>query len=401
MPTNRQLFLQHIAQTTRMPLMLEIERAEGLYIYTTDGKKYMDLNSGICVSSLGHCHPAVVRAVEKQSKRYMHTMVYGEHVQTPQVALATLLTENLPETLDSVYLVNSGSEAVEGALKLAKRHTGRYEIVAARNAYHGSTQGAESLRSDSVLTSAFRPLVPGIRHINFNSLDDLQTITRKTAAVILEPVQAEAGVILPDPGYLIAVRQRCDEMGAMLIFDEIQTGYGRTGSLFAFEQSGCVPDILTIGKAMGGGMPIAAFISAHDVMQDLSYKPALGHITTFGGHPVTSAAAIACLDTLLKEKLIDSVAAKADVFKNQLKHPIIKEVRSAGLMMAVELTKKRYLKYVVQYIIENGGLVDWFLFNQQAFRLAPPLIITPQQIEEACTLLLAACDHAQENKKNP
>ena len=337
---------------------------------------------------------AVVKAVQEQAKRYMHTMVYGEHIQTPQVALTALLTEHLPGTLDSVYLVNSGSEAVEGALKLAKRHTGRYEIVAARNSYHGSTQGAESLRSDSALTSAFRPLVPGIRHVNFNNLDDLQTITRKTAAMILEPVQAEAGVILPDPGYLAAVRKRCDETGAMLIFDEIQTGYGRTGSLFAFEQSGCIPDILTIGKAMGGGMPIAAFISAHDVMQDLSYKPALGHITTFGGHPVTSAAALACLETLLKEKLIDSVAAKADLFKKRLKHPIIRDVRSAGLMMAVELTKKRYLKYVVQYIIENGGLVDWFLFNQQAFRLAPPLIITKEQIEEACTLLLAACENA-------
>ena len=377
-----------------MPLMLEIERAEGLYIFTTDGKRYMDLNSGICVSSLGHCHPAVVKAVQDQSTRYMHTMVYGEHIQTPQVALTTLLTKQLPGTLNSVYLVNSGSEAVEGAVKLAKRHSGRYEIVAARNAYHGSTQGAESLRSDSALTSAFRPLVPGIRHINFNSLDDLQTITRKTAAVILEPVQAEAGVILPDPEYLKSVRQKCDETGAMLIFDEIQTGYGRTGSLFAFEQYECVPDILTIGKAMGGGMPIAAFISAHEIMQDLTYKPALGHITTFGGHPVTSAAALACLETLLNEKLIEGVASKAELFKNRLKHPIIKEVRSAGLMMAVELTKKRYLKYVVQYIIDNGGLVDWFLFNQQAFRLAPPLIITRQQIEEACTLLLAACNHA-------
>jgi len=395
MPTNRQLFLQHVAQTTRMPLMLEIERAEGIYVYTTDGKRYMDLNSGICVSSLGHCHPAVVRAVQGQSAQYMHTMVYGEHVQTPQVALAKLLTDNLPAALNSVYLVNSGSEAVEGAIKLAKRHTGRYEIVAARNAYHGSTQGAESLRSDSALTSAYRPLVPGIRHINYNILDDLQTITQKTAAVILEPVQAEAGVILPDTGYLKTVRQRCDETGAMLIFDEIQTGFGRTGSLFAFEQSGCVPDILTIGKAMGGGMPIAAFISAHAVMQDLSYKPALGHITTFGGHPVTSAAALACLETLLNEKLIERVAVKADLFINRLKHPIIKEVRSAGLMMAIELTKKRYLKYVVQFIIDNGGLVDWFLFNQQAFRLAPPLIITEAQIEEACTLLLAACDHAE------
>jgi acetylornithine/N-succinyldiaminopimelate aminotransferase len=395
MPSNRQLFLQHIAQTTRMPLMLEIERAEGLYIFTTDGKRYMDLNSGICVSSLGHCHPAVVRAVREQATRYMHTMVYGEHIQTPQLALANLLAGHLPVTLNSVYLLNSGTEAVEGALKLAKRHTGRYEIVAARNAYHGSTQGAESLRSDSALTSAYRPLVPGIRHIDYNSLDDLKIISRKTAAVIMEPVQAEAGVILPDSGYLNAVRQRCDDTGAMLIFDEIQTGFGRTGSLFAFEQNGCVPDILTIGKAMGGGMPIAAFISSREVMQDLSYKPALGHITTFGGHPVTSAAALACLTTLLEEQLIDTVNEKAELFVSRLKHALIREVRSAGLMMAVELTRKRYLKHVVQYILDNGGLVDWFLFNQQAFRLAPPLIITTKQIEEACDLLLAACDYAQ------
>jgi len=394
MPTNRQLFLQHVAQTSRMPLMLEIERAEGLYIFTTDGKKYMDLNSGICVSSLGHCHPAVVRAVQEQASRFMHTMVYGEHIQTPQVALATLLTKHLPETLNSVYLVNSGTEAVEGALKLAKRHTERYEIVAARNSYHGSTQGAESLRSDSALKRAYRPLVPGIRHINYNHLADMETITRKTAAVILEPVQAEAGVILPHPGYLSAVRKRCDDTGSLLIFDEIQTGFGRTGSLFAFEQAACVPDILTIGKAMGGGMPIAAFISSKKVMQDLSYKPALGHITTFGGHPVTSAAALACLETLLSESLIEAVEGKAALFLDRLKHPLIKTVRNAGLMMAVELTKKRYLKYVVQYIIDNGGLVDWFLFDQQAFRLAPPLIITEQQIEEACNLLLSACDHA-------
>jgi acetylornithine/succinyldiaminopimelate/putrescine aminotransferase len=395
MPSNRQLFLQHIAQTTRMPLMLEIARAEGLYIYTTEGKKYMDLNSGICVSSLGHCHPAVVRAVQEQASTYMHTMVYGEHIQTPQVALANLISEQLPAGLDSVYLVNSGSEAVEGALKLAKRHTSRYEIVAARNSYHGSTQGAESLRSDGALTNAFRPLVPGIRHIDYNSFDDLSTINHKTAAVILEPIQAEAGVILPAAGYLKAVRQRCNEVGAMLILDEIQTGYGRTGTMFAFEQYDCVPDILTIGKAMGGGMPIAAFISSKEVMQDLSYKPALGHITTFGGHPVTSAAALACLQTLLDERLIDNAKEKAELFVTRLKHPLISEVRSAGLMMAVELTRKRYLKHVVQYIIENGGLVDWFLFHQQSFRLAPPLIITTDQINEACDLLIAACDHTQ------
>lgn len=396
MPTKRQLFLQHVAQTSRMPLMLDIERAEGLYIYDTDGKRFMDLNSGICVSSLGHCHPAVVEAIREQTGRYMHTMVYGEHLQTPQVALARLLSEQLPDSLQSVYLVTSGTEAVEGALKLAKRHTGRYEIIAARNAYHGSTQGAESLRSDHDLVDAYRPGVPGVRHINYNDHSDLAKISSRTAAVIVEPVQAEAGVIPPAKGYLEALRAQCDETGALLIFDEIQTGYGRTGSLFAFQREGVVPDILTIGKAMGGGMPIAAFISSNDIMADIAYKPALGHITTFGGNPVTAAAAHATLDTLINSGVIDEVASKSDHFAKRLIHPVINEVRRSGLMMAVELTKKRYLKYVVQYTIENGGLIDWFLFNNQSFRLAPPLIITHEQIDQACDLLLAACDHAAE-----
>jgi acetylornithine/succinyldiaminopimelate/putrescine aminotransferase len=305
-----------------------------------------------------------------------------------------LLSEQLPKSLQSVYLVTSGTEAVEGALKLAKRHLGRYEIIAARNAYHGSTQGAECLRSDHELVDAYRPTVPGVRHIRFNHLEDLERISSKTAAVIVEPVQAEAGVIPPKEGYLKALRTKCDETGTILIFDEIQTGYGRTGSLFAFQRFGVTPDILTIGKAMGGGMPIAAFISSQEIMSDIAYKPALGHITTFGGHPVTSAAAHATLDTLLKSGLIGEVSAKSDHFAERLEHPIIAGVRRAGLMMAVELTKKRYLKYVVQHTIENGGLIDWFLFNNGAFRLAPPLIITHQQIDEACDLLLAACDHA-------
>ena len=394
MPSKRQLFLQHVAQTSRMPLMLEIERAEGLYVYDINGKKYMDLNSGICVSSLGHCHPTVVDAIKSQTEMYMHTMVYGEHIQTPQVALADLLASYLPDAMDSVYLVNSGTEAVEGAMKLAKRHTGRYEIVAASKAYHGSTQGAESLRSDHDLTGAFRPLIPGIRHIDFNKFDQLERITESTAAVIIEPVQAEAGVILPASGYLEAVRKRCDEVGAMLVLDEIQTGYGRTGYLFAFQAISVVPDILTVGKAMGGGMPIAAFISSRKIMQDLTNNPALGHITTFGGHPVTSAAAYACLETLMTSDLIAAVGGKSDLFGQLLVHDIIVEVRRAGLMMAVELTKKRFLKYVVEYTIDNGGLIDWFLFNQKAFRLAPPLIITEEQIREACQLLLAACDYA-------
>ncbi|MDX1479934.1 MAG: aspartate aminotransferase family protein, partial [Saprospiraceae bacterium] len=392
MPSQRQLFLQHVAQTSSMPLGLEVDRAEGIYLYDRAGKRYMDLNSGICVSSLGHCHPSVIQAVEQQVRRHMHTMVYGEHIQAPQVRLASLLAEHLPDALDSVYLVNSGTEAVEGALKLAKRATGRYEVVAARNAYHGSTQGAESLRSDRSLTSAYRPLIPGIRHIDYNAFDDLSSISEKTACVILEPVQAEAGVVLPAEGYLEAVRARCDATGALLILDEIQTGCGRTGTLWAFEQHACVPDILLLGKALGGGMPVAAFIAARSLMQHLTYKPALGHITTFGGHPVCCAAAHACLATLIDSGLIDQVPDKAERFREGLQHPLISEVRQAGMMMAVALTRKRYLKHVVKYLYDHGALVDWFLFNQQSFRLAPPLIISEEQIDEACELIRKACD---------
>ncbi len=377
-----------------MPLMLEIDRAEGLFIYTTDGKRYMDLNSGICVSSLGHCHPAVVEAVKHQAGRHMHTMVYGEHVQSPQVKLASLLASVLPDQLGSVYFVNSGTEAVEGALKLAKRHTGRYEIIAARNAYHGSTYGAEALRSDIDLTSAFAPGMPGVRHIDYNNFHDLEKINEKVAAVVIEAVQAEAGYVGPSDGYLEAVSKRCKEVGTLLILDEIQTGYGRTGSLFAFMRHNFVPDIMTIGKAMGGGMPIAAFISSNEIMADLAYKPALGHITTFGGHPVTCAAAQACLETLISDNLVAEVPAKSELFGQLLVHPIIQEVRRNGLMIGVELTRKRYLKHVVGHLLENGALVDWFIFNQQSFRLAPPLIITEDQIYEACRKILTACEYA-------
>lgn len=366
-----------------------------MYIYNTDGKEYLDLNSGICVSSLGHCHPAVVAAVTDQVARHMHTMVYGEHIQAPQVRLAELLSTLLPDPLDSVYFVNSGTEAVEGAIKLAKRTTGRYEIVCARNAYHGSTQGAESLRSDRALTSAYRPLIPGIRHIEYNVQDDLDRITRRTACVILEPVQAEAGVILPEPGYLEAVARRCKEMETLLILDEIQTGCGRTGRFCAFEQHDIVPDILLLGKGLGGGMPVACFIARRELMQTLTSKPALGHITTFGGHPVCCAAAHACIQALTAGDLIESVDRKAALFRALLQHEIIAEVRQSGLMMAVELTRQRYLKHVVGHLFEQGALVDWFLFNQQSFRLAPPLIINEEEIALACRMILKACDYAK------
>ena len=388
----RTLFLQHVAQTSVMPLQLEVDRASGIYIYDRQGKEYMDLNSGICVSSLGHCHPAVVEAVKNQCENYMHTMVYGEHIQGPQVDYAANLAANLPKSLDNIYFLNSGSEVVEAAIKLARKYTGRGEVISFGNAYHGSTLGAECLRSDETFKRNFRPLIPGFRQIPFNDLSELNTITHETACVIAEPVQAEAGIRLPKEGFLKALRNRCNEVGALLVLDEIQTGFGRTGSLFAFEKFGIVPDILLIGKGMGGGMPISALISDSSVMQTFSKYPALGHITTFGGHPVNCAAGNATLKTLINHDILSSVEEKGRLFKKQLVHPLIVEVRGTGLMMAVEIIHKRYMKHVVEGLNKAGILVDWFLFCNDAFRLAPPLIITPDQITDACATILEVLD---------
>lgn len=400
MISKRQIFLSHVAQTSEMPLMLEIDRASGMYIYTTDGKKYLDLNSGISVSSMGHRHPKVISAIHAQLEKHMHTMVYGEHIQQPQVAYAELLSKQMPNQLQSLYYVMSGTEAVEAAMKMAKRYTGRYHIVSCSNAYHGSTQGAESLRSDHSYSQAFLPLIPGIHHIAFNNFEDLEQINDKTACVILEPVQAEAGVHVPESKYLQAVRERCNKVGALMILDEIQTGFGRTGSLFAFQKYNVIPDVMCIGKAMGGGMPIAGMISSVEIMQCLTNNPMLGHITTFGGHPVSCAAALGNLQALLDEKIVDDVLEKEALFQSKLKHPIIKEVRSSGLMMAVELTKRKYLKHVVANVIEQGALIDYFLFNNRSFRLAPPLIIEEAQIIEATQIILKACDFAESKYKN-
>lgn len=386
----RQLFLQHLAQTSPSPLMLEIERAEGMYLYSPEGKPYLDLIAGIGVSCLGHRHPAVVEAVKAQLDKYLHTLVYGEFVLAPQVQLAERLAQALPDPLDSVYFVNSGTEATEGAMKLAKRHTGRYEIVACKKAYHGSTQGAASLMWPKDFTQAYHPLLPGIRHIEYNCEWCLQQITEKTAAVIMETVQGEWGVRPPMGGYLQKVRERCDEMGALLIFDEIQAGYGRTGSLFAFEQYGVVPDILLLAKGMGGGMPIGAFIASKEVMSALSDNPILGHITTFGGHPVSCAAALATLDTLLESDLIQQVKAKEQLFLELLQHPDIIEVRSAGLWLAVELENFEAVQGVIRHCLEKGLVTDWFLFNSNSLRIAPPLIITEEQVRWACGVILDA-----------
>lgn len=393
MPNLRQLFLKHLAQTSEFPLMLEIESASGIYLYDNKGKAYIDLISGIGVSGLGHRHPRVVKAIKDQLDKYMHTLVYGEFVLSPQVKLAKLLADHLPDPLDSVYFVNSGSEATEGAMKLAKRYTGRYEIISCRDAYHGSTQGAASLMSDPFHTQAFRPLLPGIRHIEFNNENSLKNITEKTACVIAETVQGESGIQPPVDDFLKKLRKRCDETGALLVLDEVQAGCGRTGTLFAFEQYGIVPDVLLLAKGLGGGMPIGAFIASKEVMKVLSFDPLLGHITTFGGHPVSCAAALATLEELLGSEIISKVKSKEKLFRELLVHPKIKVIRSVGLMMAVELESFDIVQAVIKECIENGLITDWFLFNDHSLRIAPPLIIEENDIRKACEIIIAAIDN--------
>jgi acetylornithine/succinyldiaminopimelate/putrescine aminotransferase len=385
---NRQLFLNHLAQTSPAPLALEIVRSEGVYLYDADDKKYLDVIAGISVSVLGHRHPAVVDAIKNQVDLYMHTLVYGEFVLSPQIKLVSLLTSLLPENLSSVYLVNSGSEATEGAMKLAKKYTGRSEIISAKFAYHGSTQGAASLMFPTTFTEAFFPLLPHINHIDFNCLSCLDRITNKTAAVILETVQAEFGVRLPHGNFLKQVADRCKSTGTLLILDEIQTGMGRTGSLFAFSQYDVIPDILLLAKGLGGGMPIGAFISSKEIMSGLSENPVLGHITTFGGHPVSSAAAFATLQFLIDSDLISLVQAKSDKFISNLKHPFIKEIRHAGLLMALDLDNADLVRKVIHLAIGKGLITDWFLFNDRSLRIAPPLTITFEEIDEACSILM-------------
>lgn len=397
MLTQRQLFLQRLAPTSPGPLLLEIEKGEGVYLYDTKGKAYLDLIAGIGVSGLGHCHPKVTEAVKKQTDRYLHTMVYGEYVLSPQVQLADLMIQNLPATLNSVYFVNSGTEATEGAMKLAKRFTGRTEIIAARNAYHGSTQGSASLMSPTTFTQAFYPLLPDIKHINYNCETCLLNITEKTACVIVETIQGEAGVYPPLPAYLQQLRRRCTEVGALLVFDEIQAGYGRTGSLWAFQQQNAIPDILLLAKGMGGGMPIGAFVSSQEIMKVFSFEPILGHITTFGGHPVSAAAGLATLKVLLEEDYISQVAQKERLFLSLLKHPAIQAVRHAGLWFAVELRDFDFLQAVIDECLEQGLITDWFLFNNRSLRIAPPLIITEEQIRWACGVIVGAIDKVSQN----
>lgn len=382
MLTNRQIFFQHLALPSQMPLGLEVERAEGIYMYSPEGKRYIDLVSGVCVNNLGHRHPAIVRAVKDQLDNYMHLMVYGEMIQTPQVKLAQRLTDLLPRNLNSVYLVNSGSEAIEGALKLAKRFTGRTEIIGFKNSYHGGTHGALTMLGNEEMKYAYRPLLPDVRFLQFNNKEDLFQITERTACVLVEPVQAEAGVIVPKDDFLTTLRQRCSETGTLLIFDEIQTGFGRTGKLFCFMDYNVTPDILCIAKAMGGGMPIGAFIADKKIMLTLTHNPDFGHITTFGGHPVSAAAAIATLEELTKNpNLINQVDEKGAIYESALKnHSLVKGIRRKGLLISIELPTVEINQKIIQELLQNGLVTDPFFFMPQAFRIAPPLIITKDEI---------------------
>lgn len=394
MLSTKQLFLLNTAQTSTSPKLVEIERAEGLYLYSPDGTKYLDFVSGFAVSNLGHRHPKVVEAIKKQVDHYLHLTVYGEYVQAPQVQFAQKLVSVLPPSLHSVYFVNSGAEATEGALKLAKRYTNRSEIIAFEGAYHGSTHGALSVMGNEEYKQAYRPLLPDIRFIGLNKQEDLAHINHRTAAVILESVQGEAGIRVPDKAYMQALRKRCSETGTLLILDEIQSGFGRTGSLFAFEQFAIVPDVLLLAKSMGGGMPIGAFIASKEVMDVLKENPILGHITTFGGHPVSCAAGLASLTAILEEEWITGVADKEQLFRRLLVHPKIKEVRGKGLMLCIELGNFDVVQRVSSYCQKHGLIIDWFLHCSTALRIAPPLTIGEQEIKEACALLLEALDNA-------
>lgn len=392
MLTERQLFFKHLAQTSETPLALEIEKAEGIYLHDASGKRYMDLISGISVSNIGHRHPKVIDAIHQQLDKYMYLMVYGEYIQSPQVKYAKALTDVLPASLNSVYFTNSGTEAIEGAMKLAKRFTGRTEIISFKNAYHGSTQGSLSIMGNEEFKNAFRPLLPDTKQIEYNNKADLENITINTACVVVETIQGEAGAVVPQDDFLIQLRKKCDETGTLLVADEIQCGFGRTGKLFAFEHYNFVPDILCIAKGMGGGMPIGAFVAKKEIMDSLTNNPVLGHITTFGGHPVSCAAALATLNVIIEENLITLVEAKEQLFRKGLKHPKIKSINGKGLLLALEFESYEQNKKIIDKCIEEGVIVDWFLFNARSMRIAPPLTITEEEIQKACAVILKSID---------
>lgn len=388
-------FLQHLAQTTEYPYLISIERAEGIYLYAPDGKRYTDLISGIAVSNVGHRHPTVIHAIKEQLDKHMHVMVFGEFIQATPNALAEKLIRLLPSSLNCIYYVNSGTEANEGALKLAKRYTGRTEIISCRKSYHGSTHGSLSVSGNEVKKQAFRPLLPDIKFIDFNTMEDLSQITERTACVIMETIQGDAGVRVPSKEYMKAVRNRCNETGALLILDEIQCGMGRTGTLFAFEQFDIVPDILTIAKAFGGGLPIGAFIADKRLMHTLTHDPALGHITTFGGNPVCCASALATLQVIEDENLLAQVETKGKLFEKLLTHPLIREVRRIGLMFAIDFDSAERVNRIVENAKQDGVICYWFLSHPYSFRIAPPLTITEKEIEESCEVILRAIERSR------
>jgi acetylornithine/succinyldiaminopimelate/putrescine aminotransferase len=389
MISNRQLFLRHVAQTSESSLQFEIEKAEGINFYDKNGNRYMDLVSGVSVSALGHGHPKVIEAVKEQAGRYMHTMVYGEFVQSPQVAYAEWLTRHLPRHLDNVFFVNSGSEAIDGAMKLAKRSTGRKEFLAFENAYHGGTHGAMSILGNARARSGYLPLLPGIKHIRFNREEDLDMIHEGLAAVIVEPIQAEAGIIEPGGEYLARLRRRCDESGVLMILDEIQTGMGRTGKLMAFEHYGVEPDILCLAKSFGGGMPLGAFVSSRELMRQLTFDPPLGHITTFGGHPVSCAAGLTAQKVVEEEGLMERALLMEKRYRERLKHPMIKGLRGRGLFLAVILDREVKVDRFISRAFENGLIIDKFLFSADSFRIAPPLIISEAEVDESIERIVA------------
>lgn len=385
-------FLKYQAQTTPHPLAMEISHAEGSYIYDTNNKPHLDFVAGVSACTLGHKHPKVIKAIKKQLNKYLHVMVYGEYIQKPAVQLTKLLAKHLPESLQTTYLTNSGTEAIEGALKLARRATGRSQIIAAKHAYHGCTMGSMSVMGFEERKQAFRPLVPDVHFITFNNCDDIQHITQKTAAVILETIQGGAGFIEPKSNYLSKVRTRCDEVGALLILDEVQPGIGRTGKLFGFEHYNCIPDILVTGKGLGGGMPIGAFTASRGMMSTLKDHPKLGHITTFGGHPLIAAAALATLKEVIKSDLMQHALEKEQLIREHLVHPLIVDIRGKGLMLAAILPSADLVNEVILKSQNDGLILFWLLFEPKAIRITPPLTITNEEIIKGCGIILAILD---------
>lgn len=389
--SNRQLFLNHVAQTSPKPMDLEIVKAKGVYLYDSHDRSYIDFISGISVSNVGHCHPHVVKAIQQQAETYMHLMVYGEYVQAPQIQLAKALTDLLPENLNSVFYTNSGTEATEGALKLAKRVTGRTEIICFVNSYHGSTHGALSVMGNEEFKQAFRPLLPDVKILNYNSVEEVnEHITSKTAAVILEPIQSETGYTVATKEFLQAIQKKCNEHDAVFILDEIQNGFGRSGTFFAFEQFGIVPDVLLLAKGMGGGLPIGCFISSKELLNEFTHSPVLGNINTFGGNAVCCAASLACLQTIKSEKLAEDIDRKSALIRSLLVHPAIKQIKGKGLMLSLDFEETNLNFKIIETCVQKGLIVDWFLFNSHSMRIAPPLVITDEEIEKACAIILEA-----------